>query len=203
MSNPLTRRTGDALDRASGRPTSTRLERAVRSEVELVHGRAVVQAARAQAVEFVAHSSLRAIEGLTEMETLALQRAPLGDARYKAIVDTATRALARIVAETGRPDMDGILLVLLIVVVIVGLLWLGYRAAEHDHAKERDELATQRQALDTSWAALKQIRRVNGVLFAARDAMRRAEGEARGDKPRRPPRSGRTHDPPVIDGDWE
>jgi hypothetical protein len=78
------------------------LERAVRNEVDLVQGGAVVQAARTQAVEYVAHSALRAVEGLTEMETLALQRAPLGDARYKAIVDTATGALARIVAETGQ-----------------------------------------------------------------------------------------------------
>jgi hypothetical protein len=31
-----------------------------------------------------------------------LQRTPIGDARYKAIVDTATGALARIVAETGQ-----------------------------------------------------------------------------------------------------
>ena len=103
MSNPLSRRTlGDSLDRASGRTPSTRLERAVRNEVDLVQGRAVVQAARIQAVEYVAHSALRAVEGLTEMETLALQRAPLGDARYKAIVDTATGALARIVAEIGQ-----------------------------------------------------------------------------------------------------
>jgi hypothetical protein len=93
---------GDAFDRASGRTVSPRLERTVRHEVDLVHGRAVVQAARTRAVEYVTHSALRAIEGLTEMETLALQRAPLGDARYKAIVDTATGALARIVAETGQ-----------------------------------------------------------------------------------------------------
>ena len=103
MSHPLSRRpVGDSLDRAIGRSPSPRLERAVRNEVDLVQGRAVVQAARTQAVEYVAHSALRAVEGLTEMETLALQRAPLGDARYKAIVDTATGALARIVAETGQ-----------------------------------------------------------------------------------------------------
>jgi len=103
VSNPLARRTsGDSLDRASGRSPSPRLERAIRSEVDLVQGRAVVQAARTQAVEYVAHSALRAVEGLTEMETQALMRAPLGDARYKAIVDTATGALARIVAETGQ-----------------------------------------------------------------------------------------------------
>jgi hypothetical protein len=102
MSNPIIRRTGDSLDRASGHSLSPRLERAVRSEVDLVQGRAVVQAARTQAVEYVAYSALRAVEGLSEMETQALQRTPIGDARYKAIVDTATGALARIVAETGQ-----------------------------------------------------------------------------------------------------
>jgi hypothetical protein len=103
MPNPITRRTvGDSLDRVSGRNLPARLERAVRSEIDLVQGHGLVQAARTQAVEYVAHSALRAVEGLTEIETLALQRAPLGDARYKAIVDTATGALARIVAETGQ-----------------------------------------------------------------------------------------------------
>ncbi|MCU1685418.1 MAG: hypothetical protein JWQ81_6157 [Amycolatopsis sp.] len=90
------------LDRASARNLPTRLERAVRGEVDLVQGRAVVQAARTQSVEYVAHSALRAVEGLTDMEAMALQRNPLGDARYKAIVDTATASLAYIVAETGR-----------------------------------------------------------------------------------------------------
>lgn len=103
MPNPISHRSvGDSLDRASGRNLPARLERAISNEVALVQGRAIVQTARTQAVEYVAHSALRAVEGLTEMETLALQRAPLGDARYKAIVDTATGALARIVAETGQ-----------------------------------------------------------------------------------------------------
>lgn len=103
MSNPLVRRDGgNSLDRASGRNLPARLERAVRGEVDLVQGRAIVQIARTQAVEYVAHSALRAVEGLTDIEALALHRNPLGDARYKAIVDTATGALARIVAETGQ-----------------------------------------------------------------------------------------------------
>lgn len=103
MPNLPTRRTsGDSLDRLSGRALPTRVERAVRDEVALVQGRGIVQAARTQAVEYVTHSALRAVEDLTAMETLALQRNPLGDARYKAIVDTATASLARIIAETGQ-----------------------------------------------------------------------------------------------------
>lgn len=103
MPNPIIRRPlGDSLDRVSGRSPSPRLQRAVRNEIDVVQGRGLIQASRTQAVEYVAHSALRAVEGLTEMETLALQRAPLGEARYKAIADVATSALARIVAETGQ-----------------------------------------------------------------------------------------------------
>jgi hypothetical protein len=103
MPNYLTRRgTGDSLARASEQRIASRLDRAIRSEVDLVQGRAVVQTARAQAVEYVGYTALRAVESLTDLEAGALQRNPLGDARYKAIVDTATGALARIVAETGQ-----------------------------------------------------------------------------------------------------
>jgi hypothetical protein len=102
MPNYPARRTSSSLDRVSGHTPSPRLERAIRSEVDLVQGHAVVQAARAQAVEYVGYTALRAVEGLTDLEAGALQRNPLGDARYKAIVDTATGALARIVAETGQ-----------------------------------------------------------------------------------------------------
>jgi len=103
MSNPLGRRTvGDSLDRASGRNLPARYERAVENEVAVIQGRGIIQAARTQAVEYVAYSALRAVEGLTDMEALAIQRNPLGEPRYRAIVDTATGALARIVAETGQ-----------------------------------------------------------------------------------------------------
>ena len=103
MPNPLARHSaGDPLDRTGGHNLPARLERAVRREIDLVQGRGLVQAARTQAVEYVAHSALRAVEGLTEMETLALRRAPLGEERYRAIADVATGALARIVAETGQ-----------------------------------------------------------------------------------------------------
>ena len=103
MPNPITHRNvGDSLDHVSGRNLPARLERAVRNEIDLVQGRGMVQAARTQAVEYVAHSALRAVEGLTDMEAWAFQRNPLGEPRYRAIVDTATGALARIVAETGQ-----------------------------------------------------------------------------------------------------
>ena len=104
MPNPLTRRTwnSDALDRASGHNLPSHLERAVSHEVALVQGRAIVQAARTQVVEYVAHSALRAVEDLTDMEALAMSRNPLAEPRLRAINDTATAALAHIVADTGR-----------------------------------------------------------------------------------------------------
>lgn len=45
---------------------------------------------------------MQAVAGLTELETLYLSRSPLGEARYRAIANTASVALANIVAETGR-----------------------------------------------------------------------------------------------------
>jgi hypothetical protein len=103
MPNVPTRRTsGDSLDHLSGRALPARVERAVRDEVSLVRGRAIVQAARTQAVDYVGQAALRAAEDLTAMETLAADRNPLGEARYKAIVDVAAASLARIVAETGQ-----------------------------------------------------------------------------------------------------
>jgi hypothetical protein len=102
MSNLIPRFNEDPLDRSSGQHLSPRLARAARQEIDLVQARGLVQAARTQAVEYVGVSALRAVEGLTELETLALQRNPLGEPRYRAIVDTATGALARIVAETGQ-----------------------------------------------------------------------------------------------------
>jgi hypothetical protein len=89
-------------DAAVGRQVPARIERAARTEVALVQADGLVHAARTQAVEYVAHSALRAIEGLTGLEALALTRNPLGANRYQAIVDTAAARLAHIVAETGE-----------------------------------------------------------------------------------------------------
>lgn len=102
MPNPLTRISGSpsSLIRPGSRRLPGRVERALRAEVDVVQAQAIAQAARTQAVEFVGESALRAAEQLTNMEVLALRRNPLGESRYKAITDTATAVLARIVAET-------------------------------------------------------------------------------------------------------
>ncbi|MDQ3153261.1 MAG: hypothetical protein M3R63_16610 [Actinomycetota bacterium] len=79
-----------------------RVVRATREGVAIEQGRGLVQAARVQAVHYVAHTAARAVEDLTDMEALAISRNPLAEPRLRAINDTATAALAHIVADTGR-----------------------------------------------------------------------------------------------------
>ncbi len=79
-----------------------RVERAVDTAVAVEHGRGLVQAARVRALEYVSTEAMLAIGNLTELETLYLRRSPLGEARYRAIADTAAVAFATIVADTGR-----------------------------------------------------------------------------------------------------
>lgn len=105
----LPTRLRDAAEVLSGRSTDlygsrlpARVERAVQEEVAVVKGRGIVQANRVQAVHYVTHHAARAIEDLTDMEALAIQRNPLVEPRLKAINDTAAAVLAHIVAETGR-----------------------------------------------------------------------------------------------------
>lgn len=84
------------------RPIPARVVRAVDQGVAIEHGRGIVQAARVRALEYVSTEAMQAAAGITELETLHLQRSPLGEGRYRAIADTAAIALANIVAETGR-----------------------------------------------------------------------------------------------------
>ena len=79
-----------------------RVQRAVREGVAIEQGRGLVQAARVQAVHYVASSAARAVEDLTDMEALAIQRNPLAEPRLRAVNDTAAATLAHIVADTGR-----------------------------------------------------------------------------------------------------
>ena len=107
MSN-LARHRGDAFSIAARevsigrRPVPARIEQAVDNAVAVEHGRGIVRAARVRALEYVANEALQATAGLTELEMLYVQRAPLGESRYKAIVDTAAVVMANFVAEAGR-----------------------------------------------------------------------------------------------------
>jgi hypothetical protein len=83
--------------------------------------------------------------------------------------------------------------VFIVLVLVVGLVWLGYQLAEgrleDDRKKLTDDGDAERGLLHAEWTALEQTRRVNDVFFTARDAMRRAQDEA-GFETRRPPRPG-------------
>lgn len=79
-----------------------RIARATQQSIAAEYSHGIVQGARAGAVDFVAGRALQAVESLTNLEGMAIRRNPLGEARYRAIVDTATASLAHIVAETGR-----------------------------------------------------------------------------------------------------
>lgn len=110
MSN-LSRRITDAVsdrdDHITGRVTGyvrppARVERAAREGVAVEHARGLVAAARARALEYVAHEAMQAVANLSELEALHLRRTPLGGDRLRMIADTASVALANIVADTGR-----------------------------------------------------------------------------------------------------
>ncbi len=99
----------NAAEALSGRNPSlygtrppARVVRAVRDGVAVEQGRGMVQAARVRAVHYVAHTAAQAVEDLTDMEALAIQRNPLAESRLRAINDTATAAMAHIVADTGQ-----------------------------------------------------------------------------------------------------
>jgi hypothetical protein len=72
--------------------------------------------------------------------------------------------------------MDGLVIALLLLGLVLLLLWFGYQLGRET---EQEELSDQRQVLDAEWTALEQTRRVNDVFFRARDAMRRAESDAK------------------------
>jgi len=92
---------GRSPDLYGGRPRA-RVVRATREAVAIEQARGLIQAARVQAVHYVAHTAARAVEDLTDMEALAISRNPLAEPRLRAINDTATAALAHIVADAGR-----------------------------------------------------------------------------------------------------
>jgi hypothetical protein len=80
----------------------TRIERAIRHETAVEHGRGIVQAARVRAVEHVAHEALSATSHLSQLEALYTRQAPHAAGRLQAIADMAALSMADIVAETGR-----------------------------------------------------------------------------------------------------
>lgn len=64
------------------------VQRQVRRDVELAHGRASLAYATEEARGILANHALEIAGSLSAMETQLLQVAPLGEARYKLIVDS-------------------------------------------------------------------------------------------------------------------
>ncbi|GLZ40930.1 hypothetical protein [Actinokineospora sp. NBRC 105648] len=89
-------------DELGYRPVPARVVRAVNYGVAVEHGRAIVQAARARAVEHVAEEAMQAAGRLSQSEAFWMRHAPQGAGRFQAIADLAAMALADIVSEAGR-----------------------------------------------------------------------------------------------------
>jgi hypothetical protein len=81
-----------------------RIVRAVDHGVAVEHGRGIVMAARARALEHVADEALQAAGRLSQSEAFWTRHAPQGAVRFQAIADLAAMALADIVADAGRGD---------------------------------------------------------------------------------------------------
>lgn len=84
------------------RPVPFHVERAVNRGVAVEHGRGIVRAAQARAVEYVAEEALHAVGRLARTEAVYARHVPHAAARLQAIADIAAMNLADIVAETGR-----------------------------------------------------------------------------------------------------
>ncbi|SDE27438.1 hypothetical protein [Glycomyces harbinensis] len=96
----LTPRLSDALESLRGDRPVSRVQREAQREVDREFAAARVEVARVSRRASVAHIALASTAALSNEEALYLQMAPLGDARYKAIVDAFAIAVAN---EVGRP----------------------------------------------------------------------------------------------------
>lgn len=75
-----------------------RTQRQTGREIDQVRSRAVVAATVEQGREFIAERALEAAGSLSALETHLIQVAPLGEARYKHIVDAYAMGAARTIA---------------------------------------------------------------------------------------------------------
>lgn len=105
----LPQRLSDVLGGSAGRevaigrrPVPARVVRAVDHGVAVEHGRGIVMAARARALEHVAEEAMHAAGRISQSEAFWTRHAPQGAARFQAIADLAAMGLADIVAEMGR-----------------------------------------------------------------------------------------------------
>lgn len=76
----------------------SRIQRATQIEVERTVGEALIARVREQARAALTNEALEATGALTALEGHLIQIAPLGEARYKVIVDSFTMSAASTIA---------------------------------------------------------------------------------------------------------
>lgn len=74
------------------------MQRQTGREVERVQGQAVVAEVKEQGRAFLTNSVLQSVGALTALEQHLIQVAPLGEARYKHIVDSFTMGAAQAIS---------------------------------------------------------------------------------------------------------
>jgi len=95
VSGALVPRLGGSVERSGRTP------RPVVQAVRLVRGEAVVEAARVSGAAFVTHTALELAAQLSGEEARLLAVCPLGEARYRLIVDQYAATAATLVARWG------------------------------------------------------------------------------------------------------
>ncbi len=100
MPNELVKRISDDVGITS-RVGSPRVPRAIVRAVEDAGHRGLVSAARTQAAGYVTHVALSQVAMLSAEEGRMIQQCPLGEGRYKVIVDTFTGVAAAEIARLG------------------------------------------------------------------------------------------------------
>ncbi|MCJ1707128.1 hypothetical protein [Microbacterium sp. VKM Ac-2923] len=89
---------GGAFTSAGLSQMDGRMQRQTDREMDQVRSRAVVAATVEQGRGFIAELALSEVGGLSALETHLIQVAPLGEARYKHIVDAYAMGAARTIA---------------------------------------------------------------------------------------------------------
>jgi O-acetyl-ADP-ribose deacetylase (regulator of RNase III) len=89
---------------AFGARTPARLPRDIERRVDTAHGTAVVGAARVNAAAYVTHAALQFTASLTAEESRLIEQVPLGEGRFKALVDNFTGVACAEIAGMGWPS---------------------------------------------------------------------------------------------------
>lgn len=101
MSNELVRRISENAGIAVPGGSERRVPRAIVKAVDGAGHRGLVAAAKTQAAGYVTHVAMSQVAMLTAEEGRMIQQCPLGEARFKVIVDTYTGVAVSEIAQMG------------------------------------------------------------------------------------------------------